>query len=170
MGFRDRKGHDGGSHRYQMVQKVLSVGGDSWIDDEDGNHVYKANGKALRVRKTFVLEDLSGKELAKIQEKVVTVRDKMHIEREIHSATVHKALVGLRERYKIDVDGGEDLKAHGNFVDHEYEIEDEHRTIATVSKKWFRARDIYGIEIAEGQDDVLLLSVAICIDALAHDH
>ena len=149
---------------------MLSIGGDSWIDDADGNHIYKANGKALRVRKTFVLEDRDGNELAKIQEKVVTVRDKMHIERDVHSATVHKALVGLRERFKVDVDGGEDLKAHGNFVDHEYEIEDDHHTIATVSKKWLRARDMYGIEIADDQDDVLVLAVAICIDALAHDH
>ena len=164
------RGGGGDAHRYQLVQKVMSIGGDSWIDDEHGNHVYKANGKALRVRKTFVLEDTSGKELAKIQEKVVTVRDKMRIEREIHSATVHKALVGIRERYKIEVDGGDDLKAHGNFVDHEYEIEDDHHTVATVSKKWFRARDIYGIEIIEGQDDVLLLAVAVCIDALSHDH
>jgi uncharacterized protein YxjI len=153
-----------------MREKVMSIGDDSWIDDEHGNHVFKANGKALHVRKTFVLEDTAGRELAKIQERALSVRDKMHIERDTHSATVHKALVGLRERYKIDVDGGEDLKAHGNFVDHEYEIEDDHHTVATVSKKWFRVRDTYGIEIADGEDDVLLLSVAICIDALNRDH
>ena len=166
MGFRDRKGRGGDTHRYQMVQKVMSIGGDSWIDDEDGNHVFKANGKALRVRKTFVLEDPSGKELAKIQEKVVTVRDKMHIERDVHSATVHKALVGLRERYKVDVDGGEDLKAHGNFVDHEYEIERDGDTVAAVSKKWFRIRESYGVEVAPDQDDALILAITVSIDAM----
>jgi uncharacterized protein YxjI len=36
---------------------------------------------------------------------------------------VDKALVGLRGRFAIDVDGEADLKAHGNIVDHEYEIE-----------------------------------------------
>ncbi len=147
----------------------MSIGDDSWIEDESGEKLYKANGKAMHVRKTFILEDLSGNELAKIQERVMTVRDKMHIEREQHSATVHKALVGLRERYRVDVDGGEDLKATGNFVDHEYEIEDDHQTVAKVSKKWLRARDTYGIEVAEGQDDVLMLCVAVCIDAMAHD-
>ena len=48
----------------------------------------------------------------------------MKIERGGHTlATVHKALVGIRDRFKIDVEDGEDLKAHGNIVDHEYEIE-----------------------------------------------
>ena len=170
MGLRDRLHGQEAGHRFVLRQKVMSIGDDSWIEDEAGDKVYKVNGKALHVRRTLVLEDTTGAEVAKIQERVVTVRDKMQIERDVHSATVHKALVGIRERYKIEVDGGDDLKAHGNFVDHEYEIEDDHHTVATVSKKWFRARDMYGIEIIEGQDDVLLLAVAVCIDALSHDH
>jgi uncharacterized protein YxjI len=152
-----------------MREKMMSIGDDSWIEDESGSKVYKANGKALHLRKKFVLEDANGVELAKIQERVVTVRDKMVIERDSGSATVHKALVGLRERYQVDVDHGSDLKAHGNFVDHEYEIERDGQTVATVSKRWFRVRDTYGIEIGDGQDDVLLLAVAVCLDAMSHD-
>jgi uncharacterized protein YxjI len=170
MGLRDRRrGGGGGTHRFQMRTKVMSIGDDSWIEDESGAKVYKANGKALHLRKKFVLEDAGGAELATIQERVVSVRDKMVIERDGGSATVHKALVGIRERFNIDVDGGPDLKAHGNFVDHEYEIEQDGDTIATVSKRWFRVRDTYGIEIADGADDVLLLAVAVCIDAMSHD-
>ncbi len=33
------------------------------------------------------------------------------------------------------------MKASGNFVDHEYEIERDGDTVATISKKWFRVRD-----------------------------
>jgi uncharacterized protein YxjI len=170
MGLRDRRGGGGGGHhRFQMRTKVMSIGDDSWIEDENGSKVYKANGKALHLRKKFILEDASGNDLAKIQERVVSVRDKMVIERDAGTATVHKALIGIRERYQIDVDGGPDLKAHGNFVDHEYEIERDGDTVATVSKRWFRVRDTYGIEIADGEDDVLLLAVAVCIDAMTHD-
>lgn len=169
MGLRDRRRDGGGHHRYQMREKLMSIGDDSWIEDEGGNRVFKANGKALHVRKTFILENASGAELAKIQERKLSVRDKMVIERNGGSATVHKNLVGIRERFNIDVDGGSDLKAHGNFVDHEYEIERDGDTVATVSKRWFRVRDTYGIEIADGQDDVLLLAIAVCIDAMSHD-
>jgi len=169
VGLRDRRGGGGGHHRFQMREKVMSIGDDSWIEDEGGAKVYKANGKALHLRKKFVLEDAGGGELATIQERVVSVRDKMVIERESGSATVHKSLIGLRERFAVDVDNGSDLKAHGNFVDHEYEIERDGTTVATVSKRWFHVRDTYGIEISDGQDDVLLLAIAVCIDAMSHD-
>ena len=45
------------------------------------------------------------------------------------------------------------MKAHGNIVDHEYEIERDGDTVARVSKSWFRIRDTYGVEIANGEDD-----------------
>ena len=90
--------------------------------------------------------------MAKIQERKLSVRDKMAIERAgARDATVKKALVGIRDRFTIDVDGGEDMHAKGNFVDHEYEIERDGDTIATVSKRWFRVRDTYGVEVAPGR-------------------
>jgi uncharacterized protein YxjI len=68
-----------------------------------------------------------------------------------------------------NVDGGPDLGAHGNLVDHEYEIERDGDTVATVSMKWFRVRDTYGVEIAPGQDDALILAIAVCLDAMTRD-
>lgn len=168
MGLRDRlRGREEAVRRYRMQEKLLSIGDDSWIEDESGARVFKVNGKALRIRDTFVLEDPSGNEVAKIQERKLSVRDKMHIDLGGRDVTVHKALVGIRDRYRIDVADGPDLKAHGNFVDHEYEIERDGDTIATVSKRWFRVRDTYGVQIAEGQDDALILSITVCIDALS---
>jgi uncharacterized protein YxjI len=67
------------------------------------------------------------------------------------------------------VDGGADMSAHGNLVDHEYEIECDGDTVASVSKKWFRVRETYGVEIKPGQDDALILAVTVCIDALTRD-
>jgi uncharacterized protein YxjI len=37
--------------------------------------------------------------------------------------------------------------AQGNFVDHEYTIERDGDKIAEVSKRWFRVRDTYGVEV-----------------------
>ena len=171
MNLRDHLRHDDSPpmHRYQMREKLLSIGDDSWIEDEAGDKVFKVNGKVARIRQTFILEDPNGTEVAKIQERKLSVRDKMAIECGDTSATVHKALLGIRDRYNIDVDGGPDLKAHGNFVDHEYEIEQDGDTIATISKKWFRVRDTYGIEIVAGHNDALLISVTVCVDEMSHD-
>jgi uncharacterized protein YxjI len=150
-----------------MREKLLSVGDDFWIEDSTGARVFKVDGKAVRLRQTFVLEDASGLELARIQEKKLTVRDKIVIERGGDTAAVvHKALVGIRDRFAIDVEHGEDLKAHGNVLDHEYEIERDGEAIATISKKWFRVRDSYGVDIAAGEDTALLLAITVALDAL----
>ena len=158
------------SDRYVMREKLFAIGDDFWIENEQGDRAYKVNGKALRLRKTFVLEDTSGGELAKIQERKLSIRDKIAIEHGDETATVHKALIGIRDRFAIDLEHGEDMKAKGNFVDHEYEIEREGDKVAEVSKKWFRVRETYGVEIAEGEDIPLILAITVCVDAMAREH
>ena len=153
--------------RYQMRERMFAIGDDFWIENDGGERAFKVNGKALRVRKTLVLEAPSGEELFTVRERKLSVRDTMTIERDGDTAaTVKKALIGLRERYNIELDGGGELQAKGNIVDHEYEIERDGRKVAQVSKKWFRVRDTYGIEIAPGEDDALILAVTVCIDQL----
>jgi uncharacterized protein YxjI len=95
----------------------------------------------------------------------------MEIERDGNTvATVKKALLTpLRDRFSIEVEGGEDMEAKGNVLDHEYEIDRGGDKVAQVSKRWLRMRDTYGIEIAEAQDDPLILSVAVCIDQMSHN-
>jgi uncharacterized protein YxjI len=155
--------------RFQMREKLISIGDDYWIEDEAGQRRYKVNGKAMRVRDTWVLEDASGNEVATIRERKLSIRNAIKIEFGGREATVKKALVGIRDRFTVDVEGGKDLKVHGNIVDHEYEIERDGDEIGKVSKKWFRVRDTYGVEVAELGDVVLVLAITVAVDALAHD-
>ena len=92
----------------------------------------------------------------------------MKIERDGETvATVHKALITpLRDRFAIDLEHGEELSAKGNIVDHEYEIERDGNKIAEISKRWFRVRDTYGIEVAPGENDALILAATVCIDEM----
>ena len=157
--------------RYQMREKLVAIGDDFWIEDEAGRRAFKVNGKAIRVRDTLVLETPTGEELFTIQTKMVHVRDTMNIERNGRKvASVRKALVSpLRDRFSIDIEDGDDMEAKGNIVDHEYKIERNGDQVAEVSRKWFRVRDSYGVEIAPEQDDALLLAVTVCIDQMTHD-
>ena len=157
-----------GGTRYQMREKVFAIGDDYWIETEGGDRAYKVNGKALRIRETFIIENPSGDELLTIQKKMLHIRDTMKIEREGETvATVKKALITpLRDRFAIDVENGGELSAKGNIVDHEYEIERDGEKVAEVSKRWFRVRETYGIEVAPGENDALILAVAVCIDEL----
>jgi uncharacterized protein YxjI len=162
---------DDNDHRhFRMTEKMFSIGDDYWIEDDKGDKRYRVNGKAMRIRDTWVLENDAGAEVATIRERKLSVRDKITIELDGRSATVKKALVGFRDRFVIEVDGGDELKAHGNIVDHEYVIERDGDEIAEISKKWFRMRDTYGIEIREPSNTVLLLCIAVAVDAMSHDH
>jgi len=177
MGLRDRAGaggglggglRDGGATRYQMREKMFSIGDDAWIEDQNGNRAFKADGKALRMRSTFVIEDVNGNEVASIQEKMLHIKDTMEIERGGRRiATVKKALISpLRDRFDVSVEGGEDWEVQGNIVNHEYEITSGRDKVAEVSMKWFRVRDTYGIEVSPGQDTGLVLAVAVALDEM----
>jgi uncharacterized protein YxjI len=168
-----RRHADGGApaaNVYQMRQQLFAIGDDFWIENGAGQRVFKVDGKALRLRKTLILEDAGGRERYKIQEKMLHVRDTMEIEGAAgRVATVKKALISpLRERYEVHLDGGGEWKVQGNIVDHEYEIEGPSGKLAEIGKKWFRVRDTYGIQVVPGQDDALVLAVAIVVDAMAH--
>ena len=153
-----------------MREKLLAIGDDFWIENAQGERAYKVDGKAVRLRQTFVLENASGDEVARIQERKLSIRDKVAIEREGHTpVTVHKALVGIRDRFAIDVEHGDDMKAHGNVVDHEYEIRRDGDTVAHVSKKWFRVRDTYGVEVRDGEDEALILAMTVALDDMNRD-
>jgi len=156
---------------YQMRERMLSIGDDFWIENDAGDRVFKVDGKALRIRQTLAFEDMDGNELLRIQERKLRVRDTMAIERDGEAvATVRKAIVGpFRERFKAEFAGGGEYEVKGNIVDHEYEFERDGREVATVSKRWFRVRDSYGVEIAPGEDDVLVLAIAVAIDQMTHD-
>ena len=168
MGLLRRHDELGGT-RYQMREKLFSIGDDSWIETGDGDKAFKVNGKAMRIRSTFILESPSGEELYKIQEKKMRIRDTMEVERDGDTvAKVHKALITpLRDRFSIELEGGEELSAKGNIVDHEYEIERDGKKVAQISKRWFRIRDTYGIEIAPGENDPLILATTVCIDEMS---
>jgi uncharacterized protein YxjI len=165
--LRGRRG-DGGGTKYRMREQLFAIGDDYWIENEEGERTYKVDGKALRIRQTLVIEDTAGAELYTVQERKLAIRDTMAVERGgENAATVRKALVTpLRERFAIDVATGEDMEAKGNIVDHEYSIEQGGEKVAEVSKRWFRVRDTYGIEIAPGADEALILAVTVCIDQM----
>ncbi len=168
MGFLRRHDEENGT-RYQMREKLLAIGDDFWIETEGGEKAFKVDGKALRVRSTFILKTPDGQDLYKIQKKELHIRDTMEVERDGEKvATIKKALITpLRDRFSIEVENGGELSAKGNIVDHEFEIERDGDKVAEISKRWFRVRETYGVEIAPGQDDALILAATVCIDEMA---
>jgi uncharacterized protein YxjI len=157
--------------RYLVREKIFSIGDDFWVTDEQGSQVYLVDGKALRLRETFELKDTSGQVVAVVRKKLLSLHDGMNIERDGQVlATVRKALFSpLRHRSTVELASGEELEAVGNVLDKEFEIRGRDGVLAQISRSWFRLRDTYGVDIAPGQDDALILSVAVCLDRIHHD-
>ena len=165
----DRRGGD--TTHYQMRQNLVSIGDDFWIENDRGERVFRVDGKALRVRQTLAFEDASGHELCRIQERMLRIKDSMEIEGPggERVAMVKKALISpIRDRWQVKIGDGPDLDVHGNILDHEYSFENGGRKVAEVSKKWFRLRDTYGVEVAPGQNDAVVLATTVAIDMMAH--
>ena len=160
------------SNRYKIRQKLMSIGDDFWIENGEGERVYKVDGKALRLRKTLIFEDLNGNKLAKIQERLLPIKETMVVEDADGNqlAVIKKGLIApLGDHWSVNVRGGPDLDVQGNILDHEYSIMERRKKIADVSKKWLSITDTYGVEIDDGQNDILVLAIAIAIDMMSHD-
>lgn len=154
------------ANRYRMVEKLVSIGDDFWIQNDSGQRVFKVDGKSLRVRDTLVFRDPQDNVICKIQQRLGRMRDTMEVEGPSgqQMAMVKKAMITpLRDRFVVKVGDGPDLEVQGNIVSHDYRI----GNLATVSKKWFRVRDSYGVEVAPGQNDLLILATTVCIEQMA---
>jgi uncharacterized protein YxjI len=156
--------------RYQVRERLFSIKDDFWITDEDGNRVFLVNARVLSLRDTLELEDASGRKLASIKHKLLTVTDAMEIEHDGSViATVHKAVLSpLHHRAVIDLPGRR-LEAVGDIIGKDFEIRDGHNVVGRVSRAWFRVRDTYGVEVEPGEDDALMICIAVCLDRIHHD-
>ena len=152
-----------------MRQKLIYIGQDSYIQDATGQNVFHVDGKVLRVRDTLFFKDMQGNTLAKIQERKLRIKDTMEIEGADGNplATVKKALITpVRERWTVKIGDGPDMDVQGNILDHEYKINAGRQKVAEVSKRWFRVRDTYGVEIEPDQNDIVILAVTVAIDMM----
>jgi uncharacterized protein YxjI len=132
--LRQRDDVPGGRH-FEMQEKLVSIGDDSWIEDDQGDRVYEVDGKALRRRDSCVLKDRDGNEVATIQEKKLRARHDEGRARQPDTVQSPQGADGdprpLRYRHQ---EGGDDLSGRCNIVDHHYEVKRDGDVIATVSK------------------------------------
>lgn len=157
--------------RYQVRERLFSIKDDFWVTDQDGNRAFFVDAKVLSLRHTLELQDASGRSLAEIKQKLVTFTDAIEVERDGSViATVHKAVFSpLHHRAAIDLADGRRLEAVGNIVDKDFEIRDGDQVVAQVSRAWFHVRDTYGVDVAPGEDDALMICIAVCLDRIHHE-
>ena len=146
-----------------IKQHIFTWGDKFSIFDETGNEKYYVEGEVFTWGKKLHLYDKHGRELSFIEQEVLTFLPKYHISRDgVEIAEVVKEFTFFKHEYSVN---GLGWQVHGDFWDHEYEITDNGRTIAAVSKEWMTWGDSYEIRFADGVDEVTALSVVLVIDA-----
>ena len=154
-----------------MKQKWLGWGTDYTVKDADGREVFYVDGRAFSLGDKLSFQDMKGTELAFISQKLLSWGPTYEIYRSGKvAAVVKKSLFKFfRCEFTVDVPGPDDLVAEGNFWDYQYKFTRHGRPIAEVSKAFFQWTDTYGIEIAVGADDILIIASAVVIDLCCHE-
>lgn len=155
---------------YLIRERFFRLGEDSDITDESGRPVLHVDGKVLTLRDRLVIRDPAGREVAQVHRRLVAMRPtyEVTIGGEKAAEVRKRLLTPFRERFTVDVPGPDDLDIKGNLLDHEFTVQRGGRTVATVSKRWFSIRDTYAVEIAEGENHLLILASVLALD-LAQD-
>lgn len=156
--------------RYLMKQKLFCLGDDFVIKNEAGDEVFFVDGKVFTIGRKLSFQDMQRRELAFIRQTLLAWGPTYEIYRAGALAAVVKKhlFTFFRCAFTVDVPGPDDIEAQGSFLDMEYTFTRGGRQIAEVSKRWFAFTDTYGVDIADGADDVLLLASTVVIDMVCH--
>lgn len=156
--------------RYMIKERMFRLGEDSDILDESGRPVLHVDGKVLTLHDRLILEDPSGQQVASVHRRLIALRPTYEIRINGQSAATVKKhfFTPFRDKFTIDVPGPDDLEMSGSLLDHDFTIRRGGQTVATISKAWFSFRDTYGVEIADGEDQLLILASVLALD-LAED-
>ncbi|MFP4394626.1 MAG: LURP-one-related/scramblase family protein [Anaerolineales bacterium] len=158
--------------RYIMKQKIFSLTDSFTIQDAQGNPAFKVKGKLLSLGDKLDIYRPDGEKVAQVQQKVFSLGARYRVLRdgEVQAMLKKRRFTLVKDKFDVKMyDGAPDIEIEGNILEHNYRFERAGRAVARVSKQWVSLRDSYGIDIVEGEDDVLILACAIIIDMINHN-
>jgi uncharacterized protein YxjI len=160
---------------YVIRERLLRLGEDSDITDEAGQPVLHVDGKVLSLHDRLILRDPAGRETGQVHRKLAAFRPTYEITidgKDVAEVRRH-LLVPFGERFTIDVHGADGMEIRGDLLSHEFAIDRDGRTVAAISKRWLTATASYAVDIAPGEDDLLILASVLALDLAVdaeHDH
>jgi uncharacterized protein YxjI len=160
---------------YLIRERLFRLGEDSDITDEAGQLVLHVDGKVLSLHNRLILRDPDGRESGQVHRKLAALLPAYKITIDGKDvAEVRKHLfTPFGERFTINVHGADDMEIAGDLLSHEFTIQRDGHTVATISKRWLTMTASYAVEVAAGEDDVLILASVLALDLAidaGHDH
>lgn len=160
----------GGVNRYIMRQRIFALGQDFYINNAAGQPVFKIDGKVRLIKESLKFRDMQGNLLYQLDERVLRIRESFDILKpDGHlAAKVHNAIFDpLRERFSIEIPGGQNLTTMGKVIWAQYDVLCDRRPVAKISKQFsWIGRDQYVVDVFPGEDDCLILAITVVIDMM----
>ncbi len=155
--------------RYLIRQKIFSLGDSFNIKDEAGNDIFFVSQQLLSFGKKLRIYDLMDNELCYIEQKLF----KFMPEYDIYAggsliANVKKKFAFFKNDFEI-TSPGSSYYVKGDIWAREFEIFQDNRLVAYISKTFFSIRDTYGVDIDDAIDQIQILALAIVIDMICHE-
>jgi len=140
------------------------------INDENGNLVFAVKGKFFSWGDNLSFQKADGTEIAQIRQKLLSFMPKYEIYfGSKHFATIVREFSWFKKKFTLDVPGPNDYTIHGDFWNYEYEFERKNQIVATVSRKYWSWTDTYGVDIADGEDDISILAAVTVVSLCNQD-
>lgn len=149
---------------YYIKQKIFSWNDQFTVKDNQGKDVFSIEGKLFSWGKKLYVYDMAGKEVLYIEQQLWRFLPtySLYIENE-EVAVVSKEFSFFKPRYMID---GPSWKVEGSFWEHDYQIVEQGRVIADISKEWLTWGDAYALNIKDETNAIVALGVIIIIDCV----
>ena len=160
---------------YVIRERLFRLGEDSDITDEAGQPVLHVDGKVLSLHNRLILRDPAGHEAGQVHRKLAAFRPAYEITlggKDLAEVRRH-LFTPFGERFTISLHGGGDMEIDGDLLGHEFTIDRDAHTVAAISKRWLTATASYAVDIAAGEDDLLILASILALDLAIdaeHDH
>ena len=160
---------------YVIRERLFGLGEDSDITDQAGEPVLHVDGKVLSLHNRLILHDPAGREVGQVNRKLAALRPTYEITMDGKDvAEVRKHLfTPFGERFTIDVRDAGGMEIDGDLLCHEFTIQRDGQTVAAISKRWLTMTASYAVEVAPGEDDLLILASVLALDLAIdaeHDH
>jgi uncharacterized protein YxjI len=151
---------------YVVRERIFRLGEDSDITDGAGQPVLHVDGKVLSLHNRLVLSDPSGREVGEVHRKLAALRPTYEIAiggKDVAEVRKH-LFTPFGDRFTIDLPGPRDMEISGDLLDHEFTIARDGQTVATISRRWLSMTASYAVDVAPGEDDVLILASVLALD------
>ena len=148
-------------------QKVFSWRDKFSVKDVNQSDRWFAQGELFTFGRKLHVYDAGGSEVAFIRQKLWTFLPRYYIEVGGMVYEFVREFTLLRPRYTIR---NLDWVINGNFWEHEYTVSNNSGDVMRMSKAWLSWGDFYELDIADGQDELLCLCIALAIDCITADN